>query len=123
LFHAPLIWAEEILTFIMIWSVFTGIILVSGRQEHLKMDLVAVAFPKGFTRRMSLIIEVVTVIVCAVMVVASTQVLIALGSYDQRSIVAEIPMVVPHFAIPLGFFAIGILHLVNVVKKIAGQRP
>jgi len=123
LFHAPLIWAEEILTFIMIWSVFTGIILVSGRQEHLKMDLVAVAFPKGFTRRMSLIIEVVTVIVCAVMVVASTQVLIALGSYDQRSIVAEIPMVVPHFAIPLGFCAIGILHLVNVVKKIAGQRP
>lgn len=118
LFHAPLIWAEEILTFIMIWSIFMGIILVSGRQEHLKMDLVAAAFPKGFTRLMSLVIELVTVIICVVMVVASSQVLIMLGSYDQRSIVAEIPMVIPHFAIPLGFCAIGILHLVNIVKKL-----
>jgi len=117
LFHAPLIWAEEILTFIMIWSIFMGIILVSGRQEHLKMDLVAVSFPKGFTRLISLIIEIVTVIICVVMVIASTQVLVTLGSYDQRSIVAEIPMVIPHLAIPLGFCAIGILHLVNVIKK------
>jgi TRAP-type C4-dicarboxylate transport system permease small subunit len=115
--HAPLIWAEEILTFILTWSVFMGIILVSGKQEHLKMDLVAATFPEKFTRLMSLVIEIVTVIVCAVMVVASTKVLIALVSYDQRSIVAEVPMVIPHAAVPLGFFAIGILHLVNVIKR------
>ena len=117
LFHAPLIWAEEILTFIMIWSIFVGIILVSGNNEHLKMDLVAAAFPKRFTRIVSLVIEIVTFIICAVMVVASSQVLITLGSYDQRSIVAEIPMVIPHFAIMLGFCAIGILHFMNLIKK------
>jgi TRAP-type C4-dicarboxylate transport system permease small subunit len=117
LFHAPLIWAEEILTFILIWTVFMGVILVSGDQAHLKMDLVATAFPKEFTRRISMIIEFVTVIVSMAMVVASTKVLHALGGYDQRSIVAEIPMVIPHFAVLLGFCAIGILNTVNLVNK------
>jgi len=120
LFHAPLIWAEEILTFIMIWSIFVGIILVSGDNKHLKMDLVATAFPERFTGRVAVAIELVTIIICVVMVVASCQVLLALGSYDQRSIVAEIPMVIPHFAIPLGFAAIGVVHLVTLVKKIRG---
>jgi C4-dicarboxylate transporter DctQ subunit len=121
LFHAPFIWAEEILVYLMIWTIFLGIILVSGKQAHLKMDLVAAAFPARFSQLISVAIEAVIVIMCLIMVCASTKVLITLGGYDQRSVVAEIPMVIPHLAIPLAFALICVLHFINLIKKLRSQ--
>ena len=39
LFNAPIIWAEEILVFIMIGCVFLGAILVTWEGQHIRMDL------------------------------------------------------------------------------------
>ena len=38
LFLEPIIWAEEIMIYIMVWTVFVGAILVSYEGQHLKMD-------------------------------------------------------------------------------------
>jgi C4-dicarboxylate transporter DctQ subunit len=119
--RAPFIWAEEILVFVMIWIIFIGIILVSGNQAHLKMDLVAAAFPDRFSRPIALAGELVTFVVCVIMAYASSQVLITLGSYGQRSVVAEIPMVIPHVAVPLSFVVIGLLHFVHFVRKLRSR--
>jgi C4-dicarboxylate transporter DctQ subunit len=120
-FHAPFIWAEEILIYTMIWTIFVGIILVSGKQAHLKMDLVAAAFPVQISQKISVAIEAIIVVVCLIMVFASAEVLITLGGYGQRSVVAEIPMVIPHLAIPLSFALICILHFISLIKKIRLQ--
>jgi TRAP-type C4-dicarboxylate transport system permease small subunit len=116
MFRTPLIWAEEILIFIMIWSIFIGIILVTVNQAHLKMDVFAVSLPEGVAKLIAWIVLVVTILVSVVIVISSSTVLITLGSYDQRSIVAEVPMVIPHLAIPIGFGAIGLLHLARLLK-------
>jgi TRAP-type C4-dicarboxylate transport system permease small subunit len=122
MFRTPLIWAEEILIFIMIWSIFIGIILVTVNQAHLKMDVFAVSLPKGVAKPIEWIVLVVTILVSVVIVISSSTVLITLGSYDQRSIVAEIPMVIPHLAVPIGFGAIGLLHLARLFKFLSKDR-
>lgn len=117
LFRAPFIWAEEILVFIMIWIIFTGTILVSMNGAHLRMDFVASSFPNWISRHISRFIELIVSVVCGIMGYASLNVLITIGKYSQKSVVAEIPMVIPHVAIPLSFMVISILHFINFIQK------
>lgn len=118
IFHAPFIWAEEILVFIMAWVIFIGIILVSRREGHLKMDLIAASFPHRTTNYIKILTELITTAVCLVVSWASYQVLTTLWSYGQRSVAAEIPMVIPHFAIPLGFGFIAFQHFIAFCRSI-----
>ncbi len=112
IFHAPFIWAEEILVFIMAWMIFTGAILVSRRDGHLKMDLIATAFPKRMSKYVKILIEIITTSVCLVISWASYQVLTTLWAYGQQSVVAEIPMVIPHSVIFIGFGFMAIQHFI-----------
>src|ERR1043165_7587274 len=41
LFSEPLVWAEEILSYLMVWSVFLGAVLVTWEGRHIKMDLIS----------------------------------------------------------------------------------
>lgn len=118
IFHAPFIWAEEILVYIMVWVIFVGIILVSRREGHLKMDLIAASFPKRMTRYIKILTEFITTAVCLVVLWASYQVLSTLWDYGQRSIAAEIPMVIPHFAIPLGIGFVAFQHFIAFFRSI-----
>jgi len=47
LFQAPIIWAEEIMIYIMIWAVLAGAVLVSWDGNHLKMDFFTLAVEGG----------------------------------------------------------------------------
>ena len=40
-FFSPIIWAEEVMIFIMVWCVFIGAVLVTWDGRHLRMDLLA----------------------------------------------------------------------------------
>ena len=44
MFLEPIIWAEEIMIYIMVWTVFIGAILVTFDGQHLKMDATRTAF-------------------------------------------------------------------------------
>lgn len=117
LFRAPLIWAEEVLVFIMIWCIFIGIILVTVNQAHLRMDVFAASLPKRLAKPIEGVVLAVTILVSAVIVIASSEALFTLASYGQRSIVAEIPMVIPHLAIPIGFGAIVVVLLARLFNS------
>ena len=45
LFLAPIIWAEEIMIYIMVWMVFVGSVLVTWDGHHLKMDFFSIMLP------------------------------------------------------------------------------
>ena len=45
--HKPIIWAEEVLGYGLVWMVYLGAILVTASDQHLRMDLlVSVAEPE-----------------------------------------------------------------------------
>ena len=103
LFLSPIIWAEEIMIYIMVWTVFTGSILVTWEGRHLKMDFFTIMLPSPFKEILNFLGVITLIVVCFLVLPQNYTVVEMMFRLEQRSIVAEIPMVVPHFALLLGF--------------------
>jgi len=102
-FLAPIIWAEEVLVFIMVWCVMLGATLVTWEDQHLRMDAVHHLTPPRVRRWLNLVTALVFAGVSLFVLVQSLRVLLLAAETGQRSVVADIPMVVPFAAIPLSF--------------------
>ena len=102
-FLEPIIWAEEIMIYIMVWTVFVGSVLVSFEGQHLKMDFFSATLPSPFKEIVNFIAAVSVILVCLYVIPNNWTVVSLMWTNDQRSVVAELPMVIPHFALLLGF--------------------
>jgi len=120
-FLSPIIWAEEILIYIMVWCVFIGTILVTWDGRHLRMDLLSSTL-KGTPRFiLNTIVTVVTLAVLAFVVPKSWSVVEMMNRLDQRSVVSEIPMTIPHFAIAFGFIMMILTVLARLRTNVTGR--
>ena len=104
-FLQPLIWADEAMVYIMVWTVFTGAVLVSYEGQHLKMDFFSIMLPSPWKQIINTIAAVSFLAVCVFVVPQTWTVLKLMWNFGQRSVVAEIPLVIPHFALLLGLRA------------------
>jgi TRAP-type C4-dicarboxylate transport system permease small subunit len=102
-FLKPIIWAEEVLVFIMVWCVMLGATLVTWDNQHLRMDAVHHLTPPRVRRWLNLVATVAFLIAGVFVLVQALRVLALAAGTGQRSVVADIPMVVPFMAIPLSF--------------------
>ncbi len=102
-FRAPILWAEEVLVYLMVWSVFVGAVLVTWEGRHLKMDLLSVRIPPPFGGVVGFIGAAIFVAVCALGLLESWTVASLMSEQDNRSVAADLPMVIPHSALVLGF--------------------
>jgi TRAP-type C4-dicarboxylate transport system permease small subunit len=102
-FLAPIIWAEEVLVFIMVWCVMLGATLVTWENQHLRMDAIHHLAPPRVRRWLDVLTTVAALVTGLFVLVQSLRVLLLAAGTGQRSVVADIPMVVPFAAIPLSF--------------------
>lgn len=102
-FFHPLVWADETLIYIMVWTVFMGAVLVSFEGQHLKMDFFSILLPSPWKQVLAGISAAAFLAVCVFVIPQSWTVVKLMWDFGQRSVVAEIPMVIPHFAVLLGF--------------------
>ena len=56
IFSAPIFWAEEVLVFIIVWSVFLAAATITYRGEHINMDLFYGKFPVVWKRIVNTVI-------------------------------------------------------------------
>ncbi len=101
--HSPIIAVEEILGYLLVWSVFIGMILVTRNDEHLRMDLLAVVLPARFQRALRTLEAVLTLAVCGLVAYQCIQAAILIGRLGEKTIVLNVPMAVPFAALPVGF--------------------
>lgn len=102
-FFSPIIWAEEVMIFIMVWCVFIGAILVSWDGRHLKMDLLSSKLKPPWKQMVNTFSLAVFLVVCGVVATQSYKVVTLFARFGQESTVAGIPMVIPHSALLIGF--------------------
>ena len=102
-FLKPIIWAEEILVFIMVWCVMLGATLVTWENQHLRMDAVYHLASPRVRRWLNLLSTLAFLVTGVFVLVQSARIVALVVSTGQRSVVAEIPMVIPYSAIPLSF--------------------
>ncbi len=119
-FFSPIIWAEEVMIYIMVWCVFIGAILVSWDGRHLKMDLVSARLPSPWKEAVNLLAVTAFITVCGFVVVPSFGAVSLFARLGQESTVAGIPMVIPHAAILIGFTCMLIGVAVRLRDHVAG---
>src|SRR3954468_15849276 len=83
LFSEPVVWAEEILSYLMVWSVFLGAVLVTWEGRHIKMDLISARIPPPASVVLNVITVVVFAAVCVFMIVQSWTVTSMARQIDQ----------------------------------------
>ncbi|MBI4593554.1 MAG: TRAP transporter small permease [Candidatus Rokubacteria bacterium] len=105
-FLKPIIWAEEVLVFIMIWCVMLGATLVTWENQHLRMDAVYHLTPPRGRRWLNLLSTLAFLVAGVFVLVQSARVVAVVAGTGQRSVVAEIPMVIPYGALPVSFAVI-----------------
>lgn len=120
MFLEPIIWAEEIMIYIMVWTVFIGAILVSYDGQHLKMDVFSVMMPSPYKEIINFIATASVLLVCIYVIPNNWIVVELMWNNDQRSVVAEVPMVIPHFAILAGFTLIFVGIVVRFRSHVSG---
>jgi TRAP-type C4-dicarboxylate transport system permease small subunit len=117
LFNHSIYWAEEVMVFLVVGCVFlgNGIVAWSGRQ--IRMDVIVNMMPPKLREALNLFSELLFIVAAAMIVVFAWPVIRDLWEFDQRSQSADVPLVVPQSAIPIG---LSIMVLLVVIRLVTG---
>lgn len=119
-FGMPIFWAEEALTFTVIWIVFLVVGTITYRGTHLNMDLVYSRMPAPLQRAVRTGIAV-TLIVCTAFAALQSWKLVELN-YLNEGVTAgtNIPLVIPHAALLFGFSFMALAAIVRFRCYVTG---
>lgn len=102
-FLAAFYWAEEVMVYLAIWSIFLAAAAVAYDRRHLTMDLFLARLAPPWQRALQAFIAAVCFATFVLMAWQSFEVVRLLARNDQRSIAVDMPMFVPHAALLVGF--------------------
>jgi len=119
-FDAPIIWAEEILVFIMIWCVFLGAIVVTWEGQHIRMDLITARLRPPWRSIINVVGTLAMILVCLFVIGHSWIFVRLLFTTGQQSAVARLPAWMMHAAILAGFSGMLLVVLVRWRSYLTG---
>ena len=108
-------WAEETMLFLMIGAVFLAAGPVGWLGRHIRMDVVVSALPPRPRKVFEIFSDLVTIATCVMLAIFAWPVMTMLAELDQRSDTANIPLVVPQAALPVGLLLMALLIAVRLV--------
>jgi TRAP-type C4-dicarboxylate transport system permease small subunit len=120
-FLAPLPWAEEVLSFLVIWGVAFGASAVTYDRRHLAMDLFSAGFSPLLRRVLDALILGTMIGLCGFACVQGWKIVAIMAGNGQVSVTAGIPMTIPYFSFVIGFGLITIAAAVELLRRIAGR--
>ncbi len=120
-FGMPVFWAEEALTFTVIWIVFLVAGTITYRGAHLNMDLLYSRMPAGLQRVVRIAIAL-ALIVCTIYTAIQSWTVVELH-YMTGGVTAgtNIPLVIPHSALLFGFSFMALAAIVRLPSYISGK--
>ncbi len=120
-FFKPIFWAEEVLVFIVIWTVFIVAGSITYRGAHLCMDLIYDTLKPPLKIAVNCLITATFLTCTIVTAVQSWKVLEV--HYRNHSVTAatDIPLVVPHAAVLFGFGFMALAVIVRLRAYITGK--
>ena len=107
-------WAEEAMLFLMIGCVFLGAGPVGWTGRHIRMDVVVSMLPPRARKAFDVFSDLVTIATCVALAIFAWPVMTMLTELDQRSQSANIPLVIPQAALPLGLLLMAFLIAVRL---------
>jgi TRAP-type C4-dicarboxylate transport system permease small subunit len=107
-------WAEEAMLFLMIGCVFLAAGPVGWAGRHIRMDVLVSLLPARARVAFEIFSDLVTIATCVALAIFAWPVVTMLAEFDQRSDAANIPLVIPQAALPLGLALTALLIAVRL---------
>jgi TRAP-type C4-dicarboxylate transport system permease small subunit len=108
-FSVSVPWAEETMLFLMIGAVFLAVPPVGWLGRHIRMDVVVSLLPPRARNIFEIFSDLVTIATCVMLSVFAWPVITMLAELDQRSGMANIPLVIPQAVVPIGLLLMALL--------------
>jgi TRAP-type C4-dicarboxylate transport system permease small subunit len=120
-FGISVAWAEEVMSYIIIWGVFISIGAITYQGLHLRMDLLVHTVRGKFATLLGAL-TVILMLVCALFVLRqSFQVLVFYIGNGETSMGARIPLVYPHAALVFGFVLMAVAAILRIRSYLTGK--
>ncbi len=120
-FAVSITWAEEAMLFLMIGCVFLGAAPVGYLGRHIRMDILVLALPPRARKFFQVFCDVVTIATCVMLAFFAWPVVSMLAELNERSDTANIPLVIPQSALPLGLLLMAFLIAVRLIVRGPGR--
>ena len=114
-FSVSVPWAEETMLFLMIGAVFLAVPPVGWLGRHIRMDVVVSLLPPRARIVFEIFSDLVTIATCVMLSVFAWPVITMLAELDQRSDMANIPLVIPQAVVPIGLLLMALLVAVRLI--------
>ncbi len=115
-FHAPIVWAEEVMQFLMIAGVFLGAPMVTLRRAHISMDMILTIFPERVRTILDIVSQLALLAVAGTVIWLGIPVIMRFVAFGQVTDAAAIPVAIPQSVIPIGLFLMGLAVLVRLAE-------
>jgi TRAP-type C4-dicarboxylate transport system permease small subunit len=120
-FNAPVPWAEEVMSYIIIWGVFIAAAAITYQGVHLRMDLL-VSKVRGTAAMLLGGLTVVLILACSAFVMLQSFRIVSLYfNSGETSMGARIPLVYAHAALLVGFFLMALAALIRIRSYVTGK--
>jgi TRAP-type C4-dicarboxylate transport system permease small subunit len=120
-FSVSITWAEEAMLFLMIGCVFLGAAPVGYLGRHIRMDILVLALPPRARKFFQILCDIVTIATCVMLAFFAWPVVSMLAELNERSDTANIPLVIPQSAVPLGLLLMAFLIAVRLIVRGTGR--
>ena len=107
-------WAEEVMLFLMVGCVFLAAGPVGWMGRNIRMDVMVSALPARARVAFEVFSDLVTIATCIALAIFAWPVMTMLSELDQRSDSANIPLVIPQAAVPIGLLLMALLIAVRL---------
>lgn len=107
--------AEEVQVFSMVWLTFLGAAVMAWRDEHLRMDVLALRLPR---RVRLMLVHLETVLLAALslfMLYQSGAFTLQMFQLGRNSDAMQVPMAIPHSALVVGFALLSCLAVLRLL--------
>ena len=112
-FLSPFTWAEELMLFLMILTVFTGAASVTWRQEHIRIEAFVNRLSPQHQNWAVAAAALVALVALSTVIITGYSVVNMLYRFDQRSDALEFPMWIAQTSVPAGLGLIIFLFLLR----------
>lgn len=102
-FGTSLGWTEEVLSYLLIWSVFVGSVLVTLDNQHLRVNAIEAYLPPWGRHLLEALMLLCMIALCLFVARQSSAVVSLMSQMGQRSSTAGIPMAWAHAGVYVGF--------------------
>jgi len=115
-----LTWATDLTSLLFPWAALAGIVLAHQRSAHIAVELVLANLPAGAQRAFLVAIHIGIVATCLFLIQHSAFLLQITSS--QMLPVLRVRMSYAYLSLPVAFYAIGIISILNAVLLICDRK-